>query len=244
LKGLPQEIIPSDSKFGTRLCIKNDICEKGYLYMPGDVPGSGSNKYLTTGGIDSAEKCAEFCTKEDGCGSYEFSPSELKCNINTENEPTSRKIYKDYQFCSKEKTGKHASFIRYLPTDVRKAMEAAAKKAKAATAGSKEPTTTAAAEEDATDAAADKTSAKSADTAEDAAANAAEEMEVAVSEAKTSSSSETTEISTVLATESTNWTLSVFIGTAVGFGLGYLVASLDRTFCRKRPEYASLLGDA
>jgi len=146
LKGLPQQIIPSDSKFGTRLCIKNDICEKGYLYMPGDVPGSGSNKYLTTGGIDSAEKCAEFCTKEDGCGSYEFSPSELKCNINTENEPTSRRIYKDYQFCSKEKTGKHASFIRYLPTDVRKAMEAAAKKAKGAKASSDTgPTTTAAA---------------------------------------------------------------------------------------------------
>jgi len=252
LKGLPQEIIPSDSKFGTRLCIKNDICEKGYLYMPGDVPGSGSNKYLTTGGIDSAEKCAEFCSKEDGCGSYEFSPSELKCNINTENEPTSRKIYKDYQFCSKEKTGKHASFIRYLPTDVRKAMEAAAKKAKADKKGSS--TTAAKDTKKAEDAKAnnakdtkDAKDTKAKDNNDkDAKKTALEsvEVEVAVSEAKTISPAETSEISTVLATESTNWTLSVFIGTAVGFGLGYLVASLDRTFCRKRPEYASLLGDA
>jgi len=233
LKGLPQEIIPSDAKFGTRLCIKNDICEKGYLYMPGDVPGSGSNKYLTTGGIDSAEKCAEFCTKQEGCGSYEFSPSELKCNINTENEPTSRKIYKDYQFCSKEKTGKHASFIRYQPTDVRKAMEAALKKkqdaAKAAAAAGGATTTAAAVAVTTTTVKLD--------------AAVAEEVEVAVAEAKTSTV-ETSEIATVLAPESKNWTLSVFIGTAVGFGLGYLVASLDRTFCRKRPEYASLLGDA
>jgi len=93
-------------------------------------------------------------------------------------------------------------------------------------------------------AAADTADNKAKETAADTADDAAEEMEVAVSEAKSISPSETTEISTVLATESTNWTLSVFIGTAVGFGLGYLVASLDRTFCRKRPEYASLLGDA
>jgi hypothetical protein len=121
-------------------------------------------------------------------------------------------------------------------------MEAAAKKAK----GSATPTTTAAATDTTTD---DDTSDNSDTTTSktDTAEDAAEEVEVAVSEAKTMSPSETTEISTVLATESTrftDWTLSVFIGTAVGFGLGYLVASLDRTFCRKRPEYASLLGDA
>merc|ERR1719238_2593247 len=87
--------------------------------MPGDVPGSGSSQFVATSGIDSADKCAEYCDKNKGCGSYEFSPSELKCNINTENEPTSEKIYKDYQFCSKMKTGKHAGFIRYEPNDVR-----------------------------------------------------------------------------------------------------------------------------
>lgn len=70
--------------------------------MPGDVPGSGSSQFVATSGIDSADKCAEYCDKEKNCGSYEFSPSELKCNVNTENEPTSKKIYKDYQFCSKK----------------------------------------------------------------------------------------------------------------------------------------------
>merc|ERR1712142_813524 len=94
------------------------------MYMPGDVPGSGSSQFVATSGIDSADKCAEYCDKEKNCGSYEFSPSELKCNVNTENEPTSKKIYKDYQFCSKKSTGKHAGFIRYEPKDVRAAAPA------------------------------------------------------------------------------------------------------------------------
>merc|ERR1719499_273113 len=91
--------------------------------MPGDVPGSGSNQFVAgIGEIDSAKKCAQYCDKEEGCGSYEFSPSELKCNVNTENEPTTTKIYKDYQFCSKKKSGKNAGFIRYEPSDVRAQM--------------------------------------------------------------------------------------------------------------------------
>jgi len=228
LKGLPQEIIPSDSKFGTKLCIKNDICQTGYMYMPGDVPGSGSNQFIAgIGEIDSAKKCAEYCDKEDGCGSYEFSPSELKCNINTENEPTSTKIYKDYQFCSKKKSGKNAGFIRYEPKDVR-----------AATTAAPEDTTAAAEELEVAD--------KHLSPEEEADLRLKKAMHMALGDYKESKESETkeAEVAMVVGQDTTKWSVSVFLGTAIGFGIGFLFAKVDGHCCRKRQtEYASLLGN-
>jgi len=196
--------------------------------MPGDVPGSGSSKLSNTGSIDSADKCAEYCNKNKDCGSYEFSPSELRCNVNTESEPTSKKIYKDYQFCSKKKTGKHAGFIRYEPVDVRTTVAPATSTTLKA-------------------AAAQQSAAKSAEAQE------AASMEEAIARAigKQPEEEETplkpvsleNEIAAPqLSADTSKWSLSVFFGTAIGFTVGYLFATVDGLCCRKRQEYASLLG--
>jgi len=249
LKGLPQEIIPAQSAFGTRLCIKLDICAKGYIYMPGDVPGAGSNHFLASAGIDSAKKCAEYCTKNKGCGSYEFSPSELKCNINTENEPTSEKIYKDYQFCSKMKTGKHAGFIRYEPTDVLPPLPAAGAEEDSKKEGDAKEGEDAKKEggDDAKKEGGD--DAKPAETAKQTKTKVQTKVQTQQSESK---SAELTVAETVMQrheskkeeevgsplSDSTNWILSVTAATMVGFGVGYFVRGCGR----KETEYASLLG--
>jgi len=234
LKGLPQEIIEADSRYGTKLCIANNICAKGYMYMPGDVPGSGSSQFVATGGIDSADKCAEYCNKEKNCGSYEFSPSELKCNVNTENEPTSKKIYKDYQFCSKKLGGKHAGFIRYEPVDVRAKL-------------------TSPPSEEATETAKQEAVAMTMSPAEREAAKSKEQMREAIEraigpdaaqesfEAKETKKGEKEVQATSITADTRKWSISVFLATAVGFGIGFLFAKVDGHCCRKRPEYASLL---
>lgn len=246
LKGLPQEIIPAQSAFGTRLCIKNDICAKGYMYMPGDVPGAGSNHFLASSGIDSPKKCAEFCAKNRGCGSYEFSPSELKCNINTENEPTSEKIYKDYQFCSKMKTGKHAGFIRYEPNDIRgtpapaeggeTAKEGEAKKEEGAKEEVKEEQK---AEE--TETAKEISQESSQTESKSAEENNPKSAELTVAETVMRKQSEETSEEKVASglADSTNWIITVTMATMVGFGFGYLIRGCGQ----KEIEYASLLGN-
>jgi len=250
LKGLPQEIVDADSKYGTKLCIKNDICAKGYIYMPGDVPGSGSSQFVATSKIDSADKCAEYCDKEKNCGSYEFSPSELKCNVNVENEPTSQKIYKDYQFCSKKSTGKHAGFIRYEPKDVRAKLEE--KKPADTTAPpageAKQEAVAMASREDMEALQAQQQMREALERA--IGPEAVKERETAKFETPEKSKKQETddteleeEVAIPVAANTRKWSFSVFLGTAIGFGIGFLFAKVDGHCCSKgRPEYASLLG--
>jgi len=231
LKGLPQEITDAEDTKGTKLCIRNDICQPGYMYMPGDVPGSGSNKFTKgIGQIDSAKKCAEYCNKETSCGSYEFSPSELKCNVNQENEPTTTKIYKDYQFCSKKQVGKNAGFIRYEPADVR-----------ALTTSPAQTTKTVAVEAEVAHLSPEEQADKKLKAAMAMAlGNDYEE------DAKTESKEKKDlEVATMVGPESTiEWSFSVFMGTAIGFGIGFAFAKVDGHCCRKRQqEYESLLGN-
>jgi hypothetical protein len=239
LKGLPQEIVQSDSKYGTKLCIKNDICAKGYMYMPGDVPGSGSSQFVATAGIDSADKCAEYCDKEKNCGSYEFSPSELKCNVNTENEPTSKKIYKDYQFCSKKSTGKHAGFIRYEPKDVRAASQTTAPPAAPKSESAQE--AVAMSREDREAEASKQQMREALERAIGPKAVKQQDEESFASSKKSKDSEKEEEVAIPIAADTRKWSFSVFLGTAIGFGIGFMFAKVDGHCRRKRPEYASLL---
>ena len=48
--------------------------------------------------IPNNDECGMKCLSTAGCRSYEYSPTEKKCNLNTVDAP-SRGIYKDYAFC-------------------------------------------------------------------------------------------------------------------------------------------------
>merc|ERR1719285_528123 len=49
------------------------------------------------------------------------------------------------------------------------------------------------------------------------------------------------EVAIPVAADTRKWSFSVFLGTAIGFGVGFMFAKVDGHCRRKRPEYASLL---
>merc|ERR1711957_453755 len=75
-------------------------CAPGYEMEAGDLPGWG------TGGIggrisaDTSLVCAGLCSAKTNCLSFEWSPTQKKCNLNTEAHPTGRP-YRDFDFCSR-----------------------------------------------------------------------------------------------------------------------------------------------
>lgn len=59
-------------------------CGSGYERRVGDMPGWGKvNKQGGGKGVSSCEVCAKMCDQQrDECGSYECSPTQLRCNLN------------------------------------------------------------------------------------------------------------------------------------------------------------------
>ena len=75
-----------------------DGCPSGYKSKTGDIPGWGES--LASYPRTSRAQCAQACSELPKCMSFEHSTKELKCNLNTEVEPTAPK-YNDYVFCAK-----------------------------------------------------------------------------------------------------------------------------------------------
>ena len=76
-------------------------CDAGFDYHSGDVAGFGSINGKGGGqDVASCEECATLCKSEATCGSYECSPSKLKCNLNEAWVP-SQPAQQDYLFCSR-----------------------------------------------------------------------------------------------------------------------------------------------
>merc|ERR1711879_860513 len=70
-------------------------CPAGYVAKSGDIPGWG--RVGNKGGgqrVSSCRNCASLCATEAACLSYECSPTERKCNLNTARSPT-HPSYKD-----------------------------------------------------------------------------------------------------------------------------------------------------
>jgi len=76
-------------------------CAEGYELKIGDIGGRG--KIDGVGGnqdVNDCNECANLCTGIAACLSYECSPAALKCNLNTQRDPTDPQ-HRDYAFCSK-----------------------------------------------------------------------------------------------------------------------------------------------
>ena len=80
----PTKGVYKDYKFCTK--IPSYQCPNGYFRLIGDVPGYGTIK----GNIvkDTITKCAQWCESTNGCCSFEYSYTTLKCNLNSECYPT------------------------------------------------------------------------------------------------------------------------------------------------------------
>merc|ERR1712179_703552 len=78
---------------------KGSACYGNYDYDAGDVPGWGSIKSFPS--IINIALCGGKCDTTPGCCSFEYSPTEKICNLNTECKPTTTEVYKDYRFCVK-----------------------------------------------------------------------------------------------------------------------------------------------
>ena len=77
------------------------LCPSPYTEIPGDVGDWGSLESHSS--IDNILSCARLCDGNPACCSFEYSPTEKKCNLNKECKPT-RQVYKDYAFCAKGKS--------------------------------------------------------------------------------------------------------------------------------------------
>ena len=82
------------------------LCAEGYTESPdSDVGGWG--KINGKGGgqqVESASECAGLCDSEPECGSFEFSPTEKKCNLNLKSAQIKKgSSYKDYALCVKDR---------------------------------------------------------------------------------------------------------------------------------------------
>ena len=85
--------------FSIPFCLGPVPCPSGYERRDGDIPGWGTD-------IGSAlsltrEECADACTDENQCLSFEHSNSASLCNLNKMAEPTNEENYLDYAFCTK-----------------------------------------------------------------------------------------------------------------------------------------------
>jgi len=80
-------------------------CPAGFRQMVGDVAGSGSSTFGTEASevfIATAQACGARCLALENCRSFEWSPTEKRCNLNTAATPDLGSAnYLDYVFCSK-----------------------------------------------------------------------------------------------------------------------------------------------
>eukprot|EP01047_Picozoa_sp_COSAG01_P004878 COSAG01_NODE_162_length_23597_cov_21.924130_21_plen_741_part_00 len=83
-----------------QLCHGRANCPSGYIAKSGDKPGFGdSNAGGKRTGILQISSCGQLCNSNSNCKSFEWSPSELFCNLNNVGNPPSTTQYKDYQYC-------------------------------------------------------------------------------------------------------------------------------------------------
>ena len=93
-------------------------CGAGYSLATGDKPGWGDN---AAGGykanVASAQACALLCTSNSQCKSFEYSPTQKKCNRNTVGPPPKKNGYKDFLYCIRASgmCGAHSSSLAPLP---------------------------------------------------------------------------------------------------------------------------------
>lgn len=79
-------------------------CAFGYAQVAGDIPDWGTIEGRGGGeSVQSCGECAVLCSRYEACKSYECSPTALRCNLNSQSEPT-QGIYLDYAFCVKKLT--------------------------------------------------------------------------------------------------------------------------------------------
>merc|ERR1711973_573910 len=72
-------------------------CGRFFKLMEGNVVGRG---FLNWDNY-TQYKCMKVCEGEEKCMSYEFSPTEKRCNLNEESDPTDpRGKFGDYMFCT------------------------------------------------------------------------------------------------------------------------------------------------
>lgn len=75
------------------------VCADGYKFMEGQT----TSQYEVKTNIFGTQACAEYCSREERCLSYEYSPKYQRCELNTVAEPTTPLTnWYDLKFCSKE----------------------------------------------------------------------------------------------------------------------------------------------
>jgi len=95
----------SSGAYETYNFCSKQVCGQGYYHIKGDVPWSsvigGRNGVMAN--VPNTWACADKCNNNNQCNAYEYSPSQKKCFLVKEQNPTSSDTYETYNFCSKQK---------------------------------------------------------------------------------------------------------------------------------------------
>ena len=97
-----------------------EACPASYFYNAGDVQGSGSIRSISS--VSTISYCAGYCDTDSTCSSFEYSPREHLCNLNSEVQPDAA-VYRDQDFCVKGEKNSLASLhyiVAYVFTKTKK----------------------------------------------------------------------------------------------------------------------------
>ena len=83
-------------------------CMDGFQLVPGHCQSNGCNAWENEN-ISDTNECGRLCLTTAGCRSYEYSKTELKCNLNRVDRPTAP-VWEDYVFCAYSGDYPKASF--------------------------------------------------------------------------------------------------------------------------------------
>jgi len=98
---LNSDVNPTEGKgkWGDYAFCSASLCPDGYKYNEGDIKGWGQIGSSTD--VPRVEACAKKCNDDADCNSFEYSSTELTCNLNSDVNPTEGKEkWGDYAFCS------------------------------------------------------------------------------------------------------------------------------------------------
>ena len=75
-----------DYDFCVKPSVEDSVCPQAYTPEPGNVVGVGKLGYFSP--VANIDLCARNCEDNNKCCSFEYSPSRMTCNLNSECGPT------------------------------------------------------------------------------------------------------------------------------------------------------------
>jgi len=103
MRRLNQRTFENSAWYGYLENADHPVCPSGYVLEQGDVGGWGYDAEHGRLAASNVLECANFCSADPECKSFEFSPTHATpCNLNNVEHPAGSNNHMDFIFCSQE----------------------------------------------------------------------------------------------------------------------------------------------